>query len=137
MNNGKTRLRTLMSAEFVRYMLAGVVNTGLSYVFYFLLLTWLPYQVAYAIAYIAGIGTQFLLHTCFVFRVPPTVTRLSGYPLIHLLLYAYGAALLHTLVEMLGVKMSVAGLVVIIASFPVGFLLTRIWLKYESNKKLK
>lgn len=117
-----------LQAEFVRYVLAGAANTGLSYGFYMLMLTWLPYQAAYAIAYTIGIGTQFLMHTCFVYRLPPTAVRLCGYPGIHLLLYGFGALLLHTLVDALDIDARVAALVVIIASIPAGFLLTRIWL---------
>jgi len=126
-----------LQAEFVRYVLAGVANTGLSYGFYMILLIWLPYQAAYAIAYIIGIGTQFLMHTCFVYRVPPTPIRLCGYPGIHLLLYGFGALLLHTLVDVFGIDARVAALVVIIASIPVGFLLTRIWLNLWQDKESK
>lgn len=128
------RSNTRISAELVRYVLAGVANTGLSYGLILLLLAWLPYQAAFAIAYIVGIGTQFLLHTYFVFRVPPTVVRLSGYPVIHLLLYGIGAMLLHTLVESLGISVSLAALVVIIALIPMGFILTRIWLNFGIKK---
>jgi len=72
-----------------------------------------------------GIGTQFLLHTYFVYRVPPTAARLGGYPVKYLLLYGFGAVLLHTLVDVVGIDARVAALGVIIASIPVGFLLTR------------
>ena len=128
MSNEKMRLNTKLPAEFVRYVLAGVANTGLSYGLFLLLLAWLTYHVAYAIAYIAGIGFQFLLHTCFVYRVSPTVARLRGYPVIHVLLYGFGATLLHVLVNMLYVNPRWAALIVIFASIPVGFLLTRTWL---------
>jgi glycosyltransferase involved in cell wall biosynthesis/putative flippase GtrA len=132
------RTKTRIPAEFVRYVLAGVVNTGLSYALYLLLLAWFPYHAAYAIAYIVGIGTQFLLHTCFVYFVPPTVARLSGYPLIHLLLYGFGALLLHILVEVFRFDASVAALIVIIASIPIGFVLTRFWLTYAIvNKQIE
>lgn len=135
MNYEKMRPDKQLSAEFVRYVLAGFANTGLSYGLYLLLLGWLSYQVAYIIAYIVGIGVQFMLHTYFVYRVPPTAVRLSGYPVIHLLLYGYGAVLLHILVEVFVINASVAALIVITTSIPAGFLLTRMWLNYRSNKK--
>lgn len=128
MSKGKLRLNTQLPVEFIRYVLAGIINTGLSYGLYLLILTRLPYQAAYAIAYVIGIGVQFLLHIFFVYRVPPNIVRFSGYPVIHVILYGFGAGLLYVLVNMLEVNSRIAALIVIFASIPVGFLLTRTWL---------
>ena len=58
------------SARFARFVAAGVVNTAASYAIYLLLLPFVDYQLAYAIAYVAGIATQYVLHSRFVFAQP-------------------------------------------------------------------
>ncbi len=54
--------------------------------------------------------------------------NLFGYPPIHLLLYGFGAALLHVLIERIGIDMRLAPLLVIALSVPLSFVLTRAWL---------
>lgn len=88
----------------------------------------LSHQIAYAIAYAAGILLQFALHSRFVFGVPMDWRSGLGYPGIHLFLYAFGAVLLQVLVVGAGVDTRLAPLIVVIASVPLSYGLTRRWL---------
>ena len=114
--------------EFLRFIAVGALNTGLTYGIYVALVHFVHYQLAYAVAYSAGIVLQFLLHSRFVFRVPLRWSNLGGYPTIHLVLYGFGALLLHVLVARLDMDERLAPLLVIALSVPLSFALTRAWL---------
>ncbi len=114
--------------EFLRFVAVGALNTALTYGTYVALVHFVHYQLAYAIAYSAGVVLQFLMHSRFVFRVPLRWSSLLGYPPIHVLLYGFGALLLHVLVARLGMDARLAPLLVIALSVPLSFALTRGWL---------
>ncbi len=116
------------SRPFLRFVIVGALNTALTFGIYVVLVHFLHYQLAYAISYVAGIALQFLLHSRFVFRVPLRVVNLVGYPPIHVVLYAFGAALLYVLVARMGMNLRIAPLLVIVSSVPLSFALTRAWL---------
>jgi putative flippase GtrA len=118
--------------EFARFLVAGAVNTGVSYALYLLLLTTLPYLAAYTIAYAAGIAISYLLLTRFVFRTAPRVATAIRFPLVYVAQYATGSAVIVLLVEALGVRDSIAAIVAIIVSIPVTFVLSRTVLRSRS-----
>ncbi len=113
---------------FLRFIAVGALNTALTFGCYVALVHFVHYQLAYAIAYAAGIVLQFLLHSRLVFRVPMRLANLAGYPPIHVVLYSFGAALLHVLVARMGMDSRIAPLLVIGLSIPLSFVLTRAWL---------
>lgn len=113
--------------EFLSFVAVGAINTALTYGLYVALVHFIHYQVAYAIAYVAGVFLQFLLHSRFVFRVPLRWANMLGYPPIHVVMYGFGAALLHALVEWIGIGTRVAPLLVIAISVPLSFAFTRAW----------
>lgn len=60
----------MIGREIGRYLLAGGMNTALTYVLYLGLLQVLDYRLAYALAFVAGIGLSFLLLRHLVFARP-------------------------------------------------------------------
>lgn len=113
------------AASFLRFGVSGAANTLGSWLFFLLLLMWLPYQLAYAVAYVAGIGTGYLFATKFVFKEKPTIKGLCAYPLVYVVQYALSAALLFVLVRWVDVMVEIAPLAVAVLIFPVTFVLSR------------
>ena len=113
-------------AEFLRFLVAGLINTGASYVVYLLLLSALGYEAAWAGAYAAGILVAYVLNSRFVFGTPMTVRKALRYPLVYLAQYLVSAALLYALVTWLGVDARWAALIVLICSVPASFVLNRL-----------
>lgn len=111
----------------LRYLIGGCANTALSYAAYRLLLSVLDYQYAYAISYVFGILTGYLINLKLVFSARHTWKKLLLFPLIYVAVYLVGALVLHVAVELLGVHEGLAPLLSIIATLPLSFLLTR-WL---------
>lgn len=116
----------MLRAKFLRFLLAGAVNTGLTYVVYALLSLWISYQSAYLIAYISGIAVSYFLNTLFVFHHSLSVRKFFQFPVVYLAQYFTGAALLYLLVEVLGVDPLISPLFVIAATVPVTFLFSKL-----------
>lgn len=122
------------SPALLRFGLSGAANTIATWLLFVLLLTWLPYQLAYGVAYVTGIGTGYLLATLFVFSETPTARGLLAYPLVYVVQYALSAALLFAVVDWLDVPVRIAPLVVAVLVFPVTFVMSRIVVRRTSRR---
>jgi putative flippase GtrA len=116
---------SLMKEAF-RFLIVGALNTIVGYGVFLLLLNWLRYEVAYAIAYVAGIAVSYIFNALFVFRQPLRPRAALYYPLVYLVQFLLGLALLRLLIEMLNVPLWMAPAVVIVLTMPVTFLMSRI-----------
>ena len=114
------------SAALVRFVLAGLVNSGVTYVLFLLLARVLDARIAYTIVYILGIGLAYVLNTLFVFKVSPTKRTALQYPLIYGVQYLYGLAAVSALTLWLHASNAVAMGIVIVTSVPLSFLLNRL-----------
>ena len=124
-------MRSANVAQFTRFLGAGLINTGVGYGVYLILLIWINYQVAYAAAYVVGIAVAYLLNSLFVFRSPIGLRTALTYPLVYVAQYLFGAALLYGMVSWLGIDRRWAALITLALSAPVSFLLNRIALTYR------
>ena len=84
----------------LRFLISGAVNTTLTYAAYLGLLGLIGYVPAYTIAYIAGIALSYALNTIFVFRAAPTLRSAMLFPLIYLVQYLLGLAVLYVSVTL-------------------------------------
>jgi putative flippase GtrA len=107
--------------EFVRFIVCGAVNTGVTFIIYVCLLWFVSYAVAYTISYAAGIFISYWLNAKFVFQEPLSISRALQYPLVYLVQYLLGLALLFLLVEIAHLSSVVAPLLVVILTLPVTF----------------
>jgi putative flippase GtrA len=111
--------------QFVRFLVAGALNTVASYALFLVLLRFVPYLAAYTIAYVLGVVISYLLLTGFVFRTSRRVVTALRFPLVYVAQYLTGSAVIVLLVEAWGVGAPIAAIVAIVASIPVTFLLSR------------
>lgn len=111
----------------VKYLAGGLANTALSYAVYWGLLGFLAYQYSYAISYVFGILTSYLINLKLVFSSRHTWRKFLLFPLIYLVVYVVGAMVLHFAVEIFHVYEGIAPLLSIAATLPLSFLLMR-WL---------
>src|SRR5262249_27156116 len=117
-----------LAGEAMRFILAGAVNTALTYAAYLALLYVVDYAVAYTIAYVAGIAFSYYLNTRFVFRTRAEPLRAAAYPLVYLVPYLFGLAVLHVAVAYLSIPRQFALLASIALSVPLTFVLSRLLL---------
>ena len=112
--------------EFARFLVAGAINTVITFALFEALRRVIPYLAAYSIAYASGIALSYVLNAGFVFRRRKTIASALRFPLVYVVQYAMGVGLLWVLVDVAKLNESFALLLVIAASIPVTFLLSRL-----------
>ena len=122
-------MRRALENEFVRFLVAGAVNTGTTYVIYAVLLLALPYALAYSIAYVSGIFISYYLNSRFVFNAPLHWRKAVQFPLVYLVQYVLGVGLLAFWVGVIGVPEIFGPALVIVFTIPATFLLSRLIIK--------
>lgn len=123
----------LLNFEAMRFLLVGVINTGLGYALYLLALQVLPYRLAYTAAFVVGIVLSYALNTYIVFRMPWSWRRLMAFPLVYAIQYVVGLVALSFLVERLAVPPVFAPLLVVIVTLPITFIASRIVIKAQRS----
>lgn len=123
---GSRHLMRCLERDWVRFVLAGVGNTAVGYLLYLLLLLFLPCIVSFTLAFVTGIGLSYLLNTFLVFRKSAALNKALWWFAVYVAQYVLGVLLLRVVVNVFGVDVRLAPLPVIVLTFPVTFLLSRI-----------
>lgn len=117
----------------IYFAFSGGLNTLATYLLYLLLLYFLHYQIAYATSFIAGILLSYALSTRFVFRTNHSWLKFALFPLVYLISYAAGAAILALSVSRLGIDQRIAPLASACVTLPLSFVLSRLVLVSLTN----
>lgn len=115
--------------EALRFLIAGAINTAVTYAIYLLLLPMLGYAIAYSIAYVIGIALAYVLNIRFVFRVSQNRRGMLLFPLVYVVQYLVGIITLQVAVREFDVPQKLALLASITMNIPVTYLLSRYVLK--------
>lgn len=110
---------------FPRYVIAGAINTGLTYLLYLMLLQFMSYPWAYSVTYAAGIVLGYTLNALWVFRTRPDLRTATLYPFAYFLNYLMGIALVFAFVELARIPAAVAPLLALAISVPAMYFLNR------------
>lgn len=119
-----------------RFVIAGALNTGLTYVLYLALLQFMPYGAAYSVTYLAGMALGYALNAYLVFKARPTAKSAAMYPFVYVLNYLLGLCLLYALVEIVAVPREIAPLLVVAVTLPVMYLLMAFVFHRKFNEKI-
>jgi putative flippase GtrA len=109
----------------VRFVAAGLVNSGITWLLYLMMLRLVSYTVAYTVSFIAGIAIALLLNGKWVFRARLSARSAVQFPVIYGVQYLLGIALLIIFVGQLQVPKAVAPLAVVACTTPLTFLAVR------------
>lgn len=115
----------LWHGQAFRFLVSGGLNTACTYLLYVLLTRWIHFQMAYLLAYLAGIVLSYFLAVLFVFKKPVSFGAFMRFPLVYLAQYVCSAVLLGFLIGGLGVPELLAPLVVVVITLPLTFVLSR------------
>jgi putative flippase GtrA len=121
----KQLLRKFGEMAFTRFLIAGSLNTGLTYLLYLGFLLLLPYVWAYTFTYVVGIVLGYALNARWVFRKSLNLHTATVFPLSYGFNYVLGVAVLWFLVEVFQLPKEIAPLVVVAISVPVMYIFTR------------
>lgn len=111
--------------RFPRFVIAGAVNSGLTYIIYLMLLSFTTYVWAYTVAYLSGIVLGYLLNSIWVFQKRASYRTAAAYPLTYGINYIFGLIMLKILIKVIHVPKELAPLIVLAVSVPLMYVLTR------------
>ena len=123
------RARPTQARSFARFLRVGITNTVASYGLFVALEAALPYLVAYAIAYVAGIVLSYLLNTRVVFRVARSWSTFARFPLVYALQFVLGSGIIVLLVEGFALQPRVAALVALAVTIPFTYFAAKLVLR--------
>ena len=115
----------MIGREVLRYGAAGGVNTVATYALYLGLLRLVDYRLAYALAFVAGIGLSFLLLRHLVFARPGKRHSLAWLAASQVLQLGLGLAVVQAWVGWLRWPDTLAPLAAIAVCVPLMFLIQR------------
>ncbi|GAF68111.1 unnamed protein product, partial [marine sediment metagenome] len=124
-----TRIKALLSHPFVKFVIAGGINTGVTYLIYLFVLLFTSYPVAFTVSYVAGIVIAYPLNSLFVFRVRLSLKKSLQFPIVYLVQYGLNMGLLYLFIDLAGLAEKIAPLLAIVIVVPITFLMIRFVLK--------
>ena len=123
-DNLSERLSDILSKEFIRFVIVGLLATAIHYAVYYLLDIIIPPNPAYAIGYIISFLFNYFLTSKFTFKKKASLKNGIGFGFSHLVNFSLHMLLLN-LFLFLGVRETLAPLPVYCICVPVNFLLVR------------
>jgi putative flippase GtrA len=115
----------LRDNRFIRFLITGTINTGVTFLIYVGLVLFMPYAIAYTVTVAIGIGLSYFLNARYVFRSKLNLASALQYPAVYLFQYLLGLVLLYLLVEKAGVSKFLAPLLIVCISIPFTYVLSR------------
>lgn len=109
----------------IRFSLVGVLNTGIYYIAYLLLILLLPYLGAHLLAWCVAVTVSFLLNCRFTYHVQPTWKRYALFPLASLPNILATSLGVVGLVEFLHFDVRIAPLIAGVCAVPFSYLLAK------------
>lgn len=110
----------------LRFLLAGGLNTAVTYAIYLGLLKFTSYQISYAIAFVGGIVISYVLGRVFVFKSHQGLRSAIMLPLVYLIQYVIGAAVVWAWVSLLHQQPALAPAISIMATLPLTYFLSKL-----------
>ena len=120
--------------EFPTFVFFGAVRTVLAYGIYLLLVLFIAYPVAYTVSYASGVFISYYLNARFVFREKLRLSNALQYPVVYLLQYLIGLALLYLLIDVAQLSKLLAPIFVVILTLPCTYLLSGYVIKARSRR---
>lgn len=113
--------------EFVRFIIVGVINTGIYYTIYLLCFHFFKftYLMAHFLSFILSLVCSFFLNTYFTYKVKPTFAKFIRFPLTQVVNFSFTTLLLFIFIEWFHINSSLAPLIAVFFAFPVTFIITR------------
>lgn len=108
-----------------RFVVAGVINTVVTWLAYLGLLRVLPYRGAFSLAFALGILAGYELNSRFVFQQPPSRYSRLRFPLVYVAQYAVGITIVSACVEYLSMSPGIAPLAALLVTTPLTYLVCR------------
>lgn len=116
----------IISLEFIRFLIVGIINTVNYYVIYLILHVFMAsnYMVSHIIGFIFSMVLSFFLSSYFTFKVKPTLVKFFQFPLTQLFNISVSSILIYLFVEYLIIDSRIAPIVSLFITVPLTFIIT-------------
>lgn len=118
--------------EFIRFVIVGIIVTGVHYGIYYLLKNYINYNFSYTIGYLLALIINFYLTAFFTFKEKSSWKNFLGMVGAHGINYLLHMALLNIFL-FLGLSKDIAPFPVFAIAVPVNFILVRFVFKYKKE----
>jgi putative flippase GtrA len=119
----------MISDQFYRFIIVGIINTISGWIIFFLLIRLMPYLAAYTIAFVFGIFISYFLNVRFVFKGKATFATFIKYPIVYLFQYFLGIILIYCFSVNFNYPLELSMILTTFLSVPATFIITRFILK--------
>ncbi|MCI1648959.1 MAG: GtrA family protein [Bacteroides sp.] len=117
-------MKKILYSSFIRFIIVGILATGIHYGLYYILQRKINVNAAYSIGYIASFIVNFYLTAYFTFAKKPSWKKAFGFGGAHLCNYIIHISLLNFFLW-IGISKSLAPIPVFCIAIPLNFLLVR------------
>lgn len=115
----------MREASGLRFLVAGALNTVITYVMYLGLLRVTSSEIAYSVAFVSGIAISYLLGRVFVFKVHQGYRSALMLPMVYLIQYLVGAAVVWAWVALFHQSPMLAPAISILFNLPLTYFLSK------------
>lgn len=116
----------LISPAFIRFVIVGVLNTGVYYIVYLLLLSChISYMISHLCGFLSAFIFSYFLNCYFVYRVKPSIKTFLQFPLTQVVNMGLQTLLLYFFVDLFHWNKELAPFPALIITVPVTYLLSK------------
>lgn len=110
----------------LRFLVAGGLNTVVTYLIFLGLLQATNYRISYTIAFVSGIAINYLLGRVFVFKTHQGYRSALILPLVYLIQYLTGASVVWAWVDLFHQRPLLAPAISIVVTLPLTYFLSKL-----------
>ncbi|XZG70788.1 GtrA family protein [Chitinibacteraceae bacterium HSL-7] len=132
--NISTNFQKVLNIAFARFVISGLVNTGITYALYLMLTRFIDYRVSYGIVYVLGIIFSYWMSVAFVFKKKASLASFLKYPSVYIVQFILNILMLHLLVELAGLSKVFSPLLVLVLTIPVSYVLSAWVVRKNENR---
>ena len=126
-------MRQLLEKRVFRFVIAGGLNAGSTYLIYLGLAPVIGDGTGYTVAYVTGIGLSYLINSVFVFRTPMRFASALKFPLVYLAQYLLGLVFVWLFVVEWGIPRAIAMFAIISLNAVLAFFMIRFILSQKKR----
>jgi putative flippase GtrA len=130
-------MKLILSEQFIRFVIVGVINTFNYYVLYLLFyhLFDLNYMPAHIIAFLISMVGSFYLNSYFTYKVKPTVKKFLQFPLTYVVNITVTTFAIWLFVDVIGWSETLSPLLATVLAIPFTFVVSKFILTGNTNVK--
>lgn len=115
-----------MNNSFIRFVIVGVINTGVYYAIYLgLSAIGLPYMGSHIMAFLLSMVGSFFLNCYFTYQIKPTIKKFLAFPLTNVVNFVISTASLYIIVDLLHMPKTWAPLISMFLPIPFTYITSK------------